>query len=126
MLNKAMIIGHLGKDPESKTTQAGMAISNFSVATSEKYKDTENTEWHNIVAFGKTAEFCNTYLRKGAKVYVEGKIKTDSWEDQQGNKKYSTKIYADRVQSLGGKSEPIQGEVILGNNNLNTDESIPF
>lgn len=111
MLNKVTLIGNLGKDPESKQLQGGDTVCNFSIATTEKYTDkagnkVEQTEWHNIVAWRKLAEIAAKYLKKGSKVYVEGKIKTRSWE-QNGEKKYATDIEITQMIMLGGK----EGEV---------------
>tara|TARA_Y100000034_G_C6545585_1_gene235536 strand:- start:99 stop:506 length:408 start_codon:yes stop_codon:yes gene_type:complete len=109
-LNKALIIGRLGKDTELKYTPSGKAVCSFSVATSEKYKDKQgnskqDVQWHNIVVWGKLAELCNQYLSKGSQCFVEGKLATRSWEDQQGNKKYTTEVIASAVQFLGSKTE---------------------
>ena len=109
MINKAMLIGNLGKDPETRYTQNGAAVTNFSVATTERWKDKdgqqqEQTEWHRIVTFGRLAEICNEYLNKGSKVYIEGRLQTRSWE-QDGVKKYSTEIVAREMKMLGGKSQ---------------------
>ena len=108
-LNKAMLIGRLGKDPETKTMQSGAKVVNFSLATSEKYTDNdgnkqESTEWHNIVMWNKLADIAERYLRKGSQIYVEGKIKTRSWDDKDGNKKYMTEINVFSMTMLGGKS----------------------
>lgn len=105
-VNKAIIIGNLGADVESKDLGDGKMVAKFSVATSEKWKDKdgndqETTEWHNITAWGKLAEICSKYLSKGSKVYVEGKIQTESYE-KDGVKKYSTKIVMNNMQMLGG------------------------
>lgn len=106
-LNKVMIIGHLGKDPEVRYLPSGECVVNFSVATSEVWKDKETgeqkeqTEWHRISAFGKLAQIIAEYLRKGSKVYIEGKLKTRSWEDK-GEKKYMTEIRAEQMQMLDG------------------------
>ena len=107
-LNKAQIIGRLGADPESKFGKSGNAVTKFNVATSERWKDgseqdQERTEWHRVVMFGKMAEVAGEYLKKGQLVYVEGRIKTDSWEDDQGIKRYSTSINADTFTMLGKK-----------------------
>ena len=108
-LNKAMIIGRLGKDPEIRYTTGGLAIANFSIATSEEWKDKESnekkerTEWHRIVAFGKLGEICGEYLSKGKQVYIEGRIQTRSWDDKEGNRKYTTEIVASDVQFLDRK-----------------------
>lgn len=109
-LNKAIIIGRMGRDPETRYTQTGQTVASFSVATDESYKDkqgnkVEAVEWHNITAFGKTAEFVSNYLSKGRLVYVEGRIKTEKYTDKQGVEKYATKILADRVQGLDKRSE---------------------
>jgi len=109
-LNKAQLIGHVGNDPESKFTKSGNAVTNFSLATNESWKDKndevqERTEWHRIVMFGKMAETAGEYLTKGQLVYVEGRIKTDSWETDSGEKRYSTSITAD-VFTMLGKKEP--------------------
>ncbi len=109
-INKAIIVGRLGKDPETKYMTSGDAVCNFSVATSDTWKDKatgekkEKTEWHNIVAYRKLAEICGQYLKKGAQVYIEGKIQTRSWE-QDGQKRYMTEIIADDMQMLGSKGE---------------------
>jgi single-strand DNA-binding protein len=130
-LNKAIIIGNLGRDPESKTTGSGMTITNFSVATSDKHKGEERTEWHRVVAFGKTAEICAQYLRKGSQVCVEGKIQTRDWEGKDGQKRYTTEIIAQNVQFIGGgggqrrndSPAPTQGGDF--NQSFN-DDDIPF
>ena len=104
-LNKVMLIGNLGKDPELKTFDSGSSVCNFSIATTKKFKGKdglmkEETEWHRICVFGKIADSCAKYLRKGKKVYVEGSHRTRSWEDSDGNKKYSTEVVAHNVQFL--------------------------
>lgn len=109
-LNKVMLIGHVGKDPELKYTPGNVAIANFSVATTESYKDKagnlqERTEWHRIVTFGRTAEVMGEYLKKGQQVYVEGRLQTRSWDDDKGQKRYITEIVALSVQFLGKKSD---------------------
>lgn len=110
-LNKAMLIGHLGSDPEMRVTASGLSVVNFSVATNESFKDSsgnlqERTEWHRIVAWGKLAEICNQYLKKGRQVYIEGKLQTRSWE-KEGCKQYSTEIVANSVQMLGKADEQL-------------------
>lgn len=107
MLNKAILIGRLGKDTEIRYTPNGKAVANFSVATDESYKKeggekVEKTEWHKVVAFDKLAEICGKYLTKGKLVYIEGKIQTRSWEDKDGSKKYTTEIVANTMKMLGG------------------------
>lgn len=104
-INKVIIIGRMGRDPEIRYTQSGQAVANFSIATDETYmgKDgqkVEKTEWHKIVAWGKQAEFIGSYLGKGRLVYVEGKIETRKWADQNGQERYTTEIKAERVQAL--------------------------
>lgn len=117
MLNKVMIIGRLGADPELRYTQAGQPICSLRVATDESYTDkdgnrVERTEWHSVVAFGKTADHCNQFLRKGSLVYVEGKLATRKWQDQKGQDRYTTEIRAERVQFLekreNGPQNPAQ------------------
>lgn len=112
MLNKVMLIGNLGRDPEVKYTPSGTAVANFSIATTETWtKDGEKqskTEWHKIVAWQRLAEICGEYLHKGSQVYVEGKLQTRDWEDKEGNKKYTTEIVINQMQMLGGKGEPRQ------------------
>src|SRR5690242_17618873 len=109
-VNKAIILGNLGQDPEVRYTQSGQAVASFSVATSEVYTDKsgerqEKTEWHRIVAWGKTAELCGEYLRKGRQVYLEGRLQTRQWEDKDGQKRYTTEIVAQTVQFLGGRTD---------------------
>lgn len=103
-LNKVMLIGRLGRDPDLHYTQSGQAVANFSMATDESYnKDgqkIEKTEWHRVVVWGKQAEFCGNYLAKGRKVFVEGKLETRKWQDKDGQDKYTTEIIAARVQAL--------------------------
>ena len=105
MLNKVMIIGRLGADPELRYTQAGQPICSLRVATDESYTDkdgnrVERTEWHSVVAFQRAAENCNQFLHKGSLVYVEGKLATRKWQDQKGQDRYTTEIRAERVQFL--------------------------
>ncbi len=106
-VNKVILIGNLGKDPEMRYTPGGQAVATFSLATTERRTDKSGqrkdiTEWHNLVAFGKTAELINQYLKKGRSCYVEGKIQTRSWDDKEGNKRYKTEILVNTVQFLGG------------------------
>ena len=108
-LNKVLLIGHLGKDPEVSYTASGVAVARFSIATNEKWKDQEGnaqerTEWHNIVAWRKLAEICGQYIKKGSKVYIEGRIQTRSWDDKNtGVKRYTTEIIADDLIMLDAK-----------------------
>ena len=107
-LNKVMLIGNLGRDPEVRYTQDGAAVASFSIATSEKWNDKatgekkERTEWHRIVAFGKLGEICGEYLSKGRQVYIEGRLQTRSWE-KDGVTRYTTEIVASDVRFLGGR-----------------------
>jgi len=113
-LNKVLLIGHLGKDPEVSYTASGVAVAKYSIATNERWKDQdgntqERTEWHNIVAWRKLAEICGQYLKKGSKVYLEGRLQTRSWDDKNtGVKRYTTEIIADdliMLDSKGGSME---------------------
>ncbi|MFP4163715.1 MAG: single-stranded DNA-binding protein [Chitinispirillaceae bacterium] len=108
-VNKVILIGNLGKDPELKYTPQGRAVTNFPLATSERWTDKngqkqERTEWHNIVLWGRQAEVANQYLQKGRTCYIEGRISTRSWEDRDGNKRYRTEIEASTMQFIGGGS----------------------
>lgn len=105
MINKVFLIGFLGRDPEARVTPNGLAITKFSLATTEKVKGEKTTDWHNIVTFGKTAEFCGRYLAKGREVFVEGRISYNKWEDKDGNKRITTEIIANSVQALGKPAE---------------------
>lgn len=105
-INKVILVGNLGKDPEIRYTPSGMAVANFTLATSENYKNKEGqketkTEWHRIVAFGKLAEICGEYLAKGRQVYIEGRLQTRQWEDKNGNKRSTTEIVTNTMQMLG-------------------------
>lgn len=106
-VNKAILIGNLGRDPEIRYTQSGTAVANFTIATSESWNDKETgqrqdrTEWHRIVVFGKQGENCGKYLSKGSQVFIEGRIQTRKWEDRDGNARYTTEIVAQTVQFLG-------------------------
>ncbi|MFZ4524528.1 MAG: single-stranded DNA-binding protein [Chlorobium sp.] len=115
-LNKVMLIGHLGNDPELRTTTSGQSVANFTLATNESFKDSsgnlqERTEWHRIITWGKLAEICNQYLKKGQQVYVEGRLQTRSWDDaKSGEKRYTTEIVCSDMQMLGGKREQGGGQ----------------
>jgi single-strand DNA-binding protein len=109
-VNKVIIVGHLGADPEVRYTQGGQAVASFNVATSETFNDKngerqERTEWHRIVAWAKLAELCGEYLRKGRQAYIEGRLQTRQWDDKDGNKRYTTEIVAQTVQFLGGRGD---------------------
>jgi len=109
-VNKAILIGNLGKDPELRYTPAGRAVATFSIATTEQWRDKEgqkqeNTTWHNIVCWGRQAEIANEYLAKGKPVYIEGRIQNRSYDDKDGVKKYISEIVVQRLQLLGFKSD---------------------
>ena len=107
-INKVILIGNLGRDPELRYTQGGSAVTNFTLATNEKWKDKEGnnqerTEWHRIVVWGRSAENCAQYLQKGSSVFIEGRLQTREWEDKEGNKRQTTEINAASVQFLSGR-----------------------
>ena len=108
-VNKVILVGHLGVDPELRYTQGGTAVANFRMATSESYTDknsgerVEKTEWHRVVCWAKLAEIVNEYLKKGRQVYVEGQLQTRQWEDKEGQTRYTTEIRANEVVMLGGR-----------------------
>lgn len=116
-LNKVMLIGNIGRDPEVKTldgSNGSQKVATFTLATGEKYKDRngelqEKTEWHNIVAWRNLADICEKYIRKGMQVYIEGRLRTRSWQDKDGNTRYTTEIMADNLQMLGKKEEKPAG-----------------
>jgi len=134
-MNKAMIIGNLGNDPEIRYTQKGAAVATFSIATTEKWKDEngaqqEHTDWHRIVAWKGLAEVCGDHLKKGSKVYIEGKMQTRKWEEN-GITRYTTEIIAKSMEMLGGKniketdsSSPAHGH--NGDNPPVPDSDVPF
>lgn len=150
-VNKVILIGRLGQDPELKYTPSGTAVANFSLATSESWNDKsgqkqDRTEWHRIVVWGKLAELCNQYLAKGRQAFVEGALQTRSWEGKDGNKRYTTEINARSVQFLGGnataggprtekdpqsQAQPESAGMMNQEYNINTDanftaDDIPF
>lgn len=108
-LNKVMLIGNLGADPEIRYTASGSAVANVRLATAESWRDRESgeqqerTEWHRVVFFGRTAEVAGEYLRKGSQIYVEGRLQTRKWSDRDGNERYTTEIVANEMQMLGGR-----------------------
>ena len=108
-VNKVILIGNLGKDPQQRAMPSGKPVVNFSVATTEQWRDKqtgenkEATEWHNVVMFDRLAEIAAEYLRKGSQVYIEGKIRTRKWQDKEGKDRYTTEIIADQMQMLGGR-----------------------
>ncbi len=108
-VNKVIILGRLGQDPELKYTPGGMAVCNFSIATSESWADKsgqkqERTEWHRVVVWGKLGELCNQYLAKGRQAYIEGSLQTRSWDDKNGQKRYTTEVLAKTVQFIGANT----------------------
>ncbi len=109
-VNKVIIVGNLGNDPDTRYMPSGSAVTNLSVATNESWKDKqtgeqkERTEWHRVAMFGRLAEIAAEYLRKGSQIYIEGKLRTRKWQDQNGNDRWSTEIIADEMQMLGGRS----------------------
>lgn len=107
-VNKVILLGRTGKEPEMRYTGAGKAVANFSIATQEGYGENKSTVWHNIVAFEKTADVVGQYLHKGDMVFIEGRITYRTWDDKEGNKRYATDIVADRIQLLTGK-KPDEG-----------------
>ena len=113
-VNKAILVGNLGKDPEVKYVSENNPVANFSIATTDRFKDKSGnwqdaTEWHNIVAWGRLAEVAEKFLRKGKQVYVEGKLRTRTYDDKEGNKRYVTEVLADTIQMLGRKEDDGSG-----------------
>jgi single-strand DNA-binding protein len=109
-VNKVILIGNLGRDPEIRYTQGGTAIANFTLATTDRFKNKDGewedrTEWHRVVFFGRTAEVCGEYLHKGKQIYVEGRLQTRKWEDKGGQERYTTEIVGDKMQMLGRVDE---------------------
>lgn len=115
MVNKVILVGHLGQNPELRYTPSGMAVANFSLATNEYWTDKsgkkqERTEWHRIVVWGKQAEHCSQYLAKGRQAYIEGRLQTRKWQDKNSQTKYTTEIHAQTIQFLGQGSSPGQND----------------
>jgi single-strand DNA-binding protein len=142
-LNKVMLIGNLGKDPEVRFTASGTAVASFSIATSDRFKNKsgeweERTEWHNIVLWSKLAEVAKEYLTKGKTVYIEGRLQTRKWQDREGKDRWSTEIVGDRMQMLGPKGEGgsrpagsrqeegFSGAPSHDDRSFNPDDDIPF
>jgi single-strand DNA-binding protein len=136
-VNKVILVGRLGKDPELRYTPSGAAVANFSIATSEEWKDKntgekqERTEWHRIVAWRRLGEICGEYLRKGSQVYIEGRLQTRSWEDRDGNTRYTTEIVAQNMQMLeaagkAGKAEAISESFPVEEPISIPEDDIPF
>ncbi len=145
MVNKAILVGNLGRDPEMRYTSNGTPVCNFSVATNEVYQDRsgqrqKRTEWHNIVVWSKLAEICNQYLSKGKQVYLEGRIQTREWDDRDGNRRRTTEIVANEMKMLSGpgeaagdfgggpspRQEPAGGETSQSMEIGISDDDIPF
>jgi single-strand DNA-binding protein len=109
-VNKVIVVGNLGQDPDTRYMPSGSAVTNLRVATNESWKDKQTgeqkdrTEWHSVAMFGRLAEIAAEYLRKGSQVYIEGKLRTRKWQDKDGNDRYTTEIIADEMQMLGGRS----------------------
>ena len=137
-VNKVFIIGNLGADPEIKYTQAGSPVANLSIATSESWKDKnsgdqqEKVEWHRVVMFSRLAEIAEQYLKKGSKIFVEGKLQTRDWEDSEGKKRYTTEVVAREMTMLDSRSGGVaQADTPKNENNKpkdkdNFEEDIPF
>ena len=140
-INKVIVVGNLGADPDSRTMPSGNAVTNISVATSESWNDKETgekqekTEWHRVVFFGRLAEIASDYLKKGSQVYVEGKLQTRKWEDKEGKERWTTEIVANQMQMLGermSQGTSNQGNVTKQNTSSNEfvdeefDDDIPF
>jgi len=137
-VNKVILIGNLGRDPELRYTPSGQAVANFTLATNERWRDKDGnnqdrTEWHNIVVWGRQAETAKEYLSKGRPVYIEGRLQTRSWDDKDGNKRYTTEIVAQRVQFLGGRDQGVPSgagemppEAPQPDNLADEDDDLPF
>jgi single-strand DNA-binding protein len=134
-LKKAFLIGNLGRDPEVRVSASGVTVAKFSLATTEQVRGERETTWHKIAAFGKVADFCGGYLTKGSKVFVEGRISYNQWEDKEGNKRTTTEIIAYSVQGLGNFSaakpekpsyEPPTGDTPAGTVGGGEEDLIPF
>lgn len=131
-VNKVMLIGNLGKDPVVRYMPSGNAIATLTLATSDSWKDKqtgeqqERTEWHNVVYFNRLAEVCGEYLRKGSKIYVEGKLRTRKWQDKDGQDRYTTEINADELQILDSRSNGDYSNSPTNSEQESTDDDVPF
>lgn len=141
-VNKVILVGNLGANPEMRYTQGGQAVANLRLATTERWTDKngqkqEQTEWHRVVVWGKQAEICGQYLTKGRQIYVEGRIRTRQWQDQQGQKRFTTEVVAQIVQMLGSRAEggapardepmgPPADEPVTSEFGGGPDDDIPF
>ena len=136
-VNKVILVGNLGSDPDTRYTPSGVAVANFSIATTETWKDKntgekqEKTEWHRIVAWRRLGEICGEYLKKGSQVYIEGSLQTRAWEDKDGIKRYTTEVVAYKMQMLGSPGDRMSNKAPQGDfpdeppPNL-PDDDIPF
>lgn len=132
-VNKVILVGVLGRDPEVKYTSGGGAITNISLATTDKWKDKttgeqkEATEWHRVALFNRLAEVASQYLKKGRPVYIEGKLRTRKWTDKDGNEKYTTEVLADQMQLLGSREVSSDAHMQSGTSNAaDNDDDIPL
>jgi single-strand DNA-binding protein len=134
-VNKAIILGNIGREPETKTTSRGSTVTTISVATSESWNDKtsgekkEQTEWHRVVFWGRLAEIAGQYLHKGSQVYIEGKLQTRKYQDQDGQDRYTTEIVAKELQMLGGKSHGSRDDgpaPAVSHQSLPVDDEVPF
>lgn len=139
MINKVILIGNLGADPEIRYTANGTAVATLRLATSRKWKDRDGnmqdeTEWHRVIVWAQSAEYCGNYLSKGSKIYIEGRLQTRKWKDQSGNDRYTTEIVANTVQNLsprgadssGGFDEPLLPQEPPYSGFSGSDEDVPF
>ena len=131
-INKVIVLGNVGKEPETRSFDSGDTVTNFSVATSEKWKDKttgeskESTEWHRVSCFGKLSDIASKYVKKGDKIYVEGSLRTRKWTDASGVEKYSTEVKAEKIELLGQKSSQQSGGQQAGPIESMEDSDIPF
>ena len=130
-VNKVVLVGHLGGDPETRFTPSGTAVANFNIATNESWKDAngelqDKTEWHRCVMFGKTAELAGELLKKGQLVYMEGKLQTRNWEDKDGIKRYTTEVVCDMFTMLGRKMDTDNSQQTAPTSNSDEEDDLPF
>ena len=130
-VNKVVLVGHLGGDPETRFTPSGTAVANFNIATNESWKDAngelqDKTEWHRCVMFGKTAELAGELLKKGQLVYIEGKLQTRNWEDKDGIKRYTTEVVCDMFTMLGRKMDTDSSQQVAPTSNSDEEDDLPF
>ena len=130
-VNKVVLVGHLGGDPETRFMPSGAAVTNFNMATNESWKDTngelqDKTEWHRCVMFGKSAELAGELLKKGQLVYMEGKLQTRNWEDKDGIKRYTTEVVCDMFTMLGRKMDTDSSQQVAPTSNSDEEDDLPF